>query len=99
MPSGITPASLSEAAGRGDPLALFEVAVRYTDGNVQADRAEAAKWYKLAADRGFAPAQYRLGNMYEKANGVERNLPEAKRYYEWRLVRAMQARCTTLPFF
>ncbi len=83
VPSGITPASLSEAAGRGDPLALFEVAVRYTDGNgVQADRAEAAKWYKLAADRGFAPAQYRLGNMYEKANGVERNLPEAKRYYE-----------------
>ena len=83
VPSGITPASLSEAAGKGDPLALFEVAVRYTDGNgVQADRAEAAKWYKLAADRGFAPAQYRLGNMYEKANGVERNLAEAKRYYE-----------------
>ncbi|KQM34653.1 hemagglutinin [Rhizobium sp. Leaf68] len=83
VPAAITPASLAEAAGRGDALALFEIAVRYTDGvGVQADRAEAAKWYKLAADRGFAPAQYRLGNMYEKANGVERNLPEAKRYYE-----------------
>lgn len=83
VPSGITPASLAEAASRGDALALFEIAARYTDGiGFQADRAEAAKWYKLAADRGFAPAQYRLGNMYEKANGVERNLPEAKRYYE-----------------
>ncbi|MDQ1184983.1 peptidoglycan-binding protein [Agrobacterium larrymoorei] len=83
IPAAITPASLAEAAGKGDALALFEIAARYTDGvGVQADRAEAAKWYKLSADRGFAPAQYRLGNMYEKANGVERNLPEAKRYYE-----------------
>lgn len=83
VPAGITPASLSEAAAKGDKLALFEIASRYTDGlGVAADRAEAAKWYKLSADRGFAPAQYRLGNMYEKANGVERNLLEAKRYYE-----------------
>ncbi|WP_183893956.1 peptidoglycan-binding protein [Rhizobium skierniewicense] len=83
VPSDIKPASLSEAAAKGDRQALFEVGARYTDGRgVAADRSEAAKWYKLSADRGFAPAQYRLGNMYEKANGVERNLPEAKRYYQ-----------------
>ncbi len=82
VPAGIEPASLAEAAAKGDTQALFEIAVRYTDGRgVTADRAEAAKWYKMAADRGLAPAQYRLANLYEKANGVERNLPEAKRYY------------------
>ncbi|WP_320200980.1 peptidoglycan-binding protein [Agrobacterium sp. rho-13.3] len=83
VPAGMTPASLGEAAAKGDRLALFEIGARYTDGRgVAADRAEAAKWYKLSADRGLAPAQYRLGNMYEKANGVERNLTEAKRYYQ-----------------
>ncbi|MFK0385053.1 peptidoglycan-binding protein [Agrobacterium sp. NPDC090273] len=82
VPAGIEPASLADAAAKGDATALFEVAVRFTDGRgVTADRAEAAKWYKLSADRGLAPAQYRLANMYEKANGVERNLVEAKRYY------------------
>ncbi len=83
VPAGITPQSLADAAAKGDRLALFEIGARYTDGRgVPSDRAEAAKWYKLAADRGLAPAQYRLGNMYEKANGVERNLSEAKRYYQ-----------------
>ncbi|MCZ7908110.1 cell division protein PodJ [Agrobacterium leguminum] len=82
VPAGIEPTSLAEAAAKGDTQALFEIAARYTDGRgVAADRTEAAKWYKLAADRGLAPAQYRLANLYEKANGVERNLPEAKRYY------------------
>ncbi|WKL20181.1 cell division protein PodJ [Agrobacterium tumefaciens] len=82
VPAGIEPASLAEAAAKGETQALFEIAARYTDGRgVTADRAEAAKWYKLAADRGLAPAQYRLANLYEKANGVERNLSEAKRYY------------------
>ncbi len=83
VPAGITPPSLADAAVKGDPQALFEIGARFTDGRgVAADRTEAAKWYKLAADRGLAPAQYRLGNMYEKANGVERNLSEAKRYYQ-----------------
>ncbi|WP_082065528.1 cell division protein PodJ [Agrobacterium arsenijevicii] len=82
VPAGIEPASLAEAAAKGDTQALYEIAARYTEGRgLAADRAEAAKWYKLAADRGLAPAQYRLANLYEKANGVERNLSEAKRYY------------------
>lgn len=83
VPAGIAPPSLADAAVKGDRQALFEIGARFTDGRgVPADRTEAAKWYKLAADRGLAPAQYRLGNMYEKANGVERNLSEAKRYYQ-----------------
>lgn len=83
VPSEITPPSLSIAAKNGDPVALFEIGARYTEGRgVKNDFAEAAKWYRLAADKGFAPAQYRLANFLEKGTGVAPNIGEAKRYYE-----------------
>jgi localization factor PodJL len=82
VPIGIEPASLVDAATAGDANALFEIGARFTDGRgVQADPAEAAKWYRLAADRGLPPAQYRLGNLLEKGTGIERNLDEAMTYY------------------
>lgn len=83
VPAEITPPSLSIAAKGGDPLALFEIGARFTEGRgVKSDFAEAAKWYKLAADKGFALAQYRLANFLEKGTGVAPNIGEAKRYYE-----------------
>lgn len=83
VPAAITPASLVEAAKRGDAIALFEIGARYTDGRgVPSDFAEAAKWYRLSADRGFALAQYRLANFLEKGTGVQADAAEAKRYYE-----------------
>lgn len=78
----IGPASLVKAAREKDPLALFEIGARYTEGRgVKADPAEAVKWYQLSADEGFAPAQYRLANVYEKGTGVERDLEKAKEFY------------------
>ena len=83
VPAEITPPSLSLAAKQGDPLALFEIGSRYTDGRgVPGDLAEAAKWYRLSADRGFAPAQYRLANLLEKGTGVPRDIAAAKSLYE-----------------
>lgn len=83
VPAEITPPSLSIAAKSGDPLALFEIGARYTEGRgVKNDFAEAAKWYRLSADKGFALAQYRLANFLEKGTGVAPNISEAKRYYE-----------------
>lgn len=83
VPAAITPASLSKAAGEGDPLALFEIGARYTEGRgVATDLKEAARWYELAAARGFAPAEYRLANLYEKGQGVERDLNRARQLYE-----------------
>lgn len=83
VPDTITPPSLANAARNGDPIALFEVGARYTDGRgVEANFAEAAKWYQLAADKGLAPAQYRLANLYEKGTGLPRDMSLAKRYYE-----------------
>ncbi|MCJ9760914.1 SEL1-like repeat protein, partial [Agrobacterium sp. SHOUNA12C] len=67
----------------GDPVALFEIGARYTDGRgVTADLKQAASWYQLAADKGYAPAQYRLASMCEKGNGLDRDLAKAKSYYE-----------------
>ena len=83
VPADIAPKSLADAAAAGDPNALFEIGARYTDGRgVKADLAEAANWYKLAADRGLAPAQYRLANQFEKGTGVARDLPKAITYYK-----------------
>src|SRR5690606_17724572 len=42
----------------------------------------AAVWYERAAEKGLALAQYRIGNMYEKGVGVERNLNKAKTWYK-----------------
>ncbi|WFU09449.1 peptidoglycan-binding protein [Rhizobium sp. CB3090] len=83
VPDGIQPPTLVAAAKSGDPVALFEIGVRYTDGRgVAADLKQAANWYQLSADKGYAPAQYRLASMYEKGNGLERDLAKAKQYYE-----------------
>ncbi len=83
VPASIGPASLVDAAKKGDVIALFEVAARYTDGRgVKVDLQEAAKWYAIAADRGFAPAQYRLATFYEKGTGVARDTVKARQYYE-----------------
>ncbi len=82
VPAGIEPQSMADAAAAGDANALFEIGARFSDGRgVSADPGEAAKWYKLAADRGLAPAQYRIGNLLEKGTGVDRNLGEAISYY------------------
>ncbi|MBB4063922.1 peptidoglycan-binding protein [Gellertiella hungarica] len=83
LPANLEPKALADAASAGDPLALFEIGARFTEGRgVKADLAEAARWYQLAADKGFAPAEYRIANLYEKGNGVERDLSKAVRYYE-----------------
>ena len=82
-PEEAGPLALREAAANGDGLALFEVGARYTDGRgVQSDFSEAAKWYRYAADLGFAPAQYRLANFYEKGTGLPRDVSQALTWYQ-----------------
>jgi hypothetical protein len=45
------------------------------------DYSEAARWYRKAADQGLADAQYNLGQMYRRGQGVARNYSEAVRWY------------------
>ena len=50
----------------------------YDDGEgVPQDDAEAVRWYRLAADQGYAPAQANLGVMYERGQGVGEDKVEA----------------------
>ncbi len=45
------------------------------------DRAEAVKWYRKAAEQGFAKAQSNLGFMYSKGHSVPRNDVQAYIWY------------------
>ncbi|WP_162654224.1 peptidoglycan-binding protein [Lentilitoribacter sp. Alg239-R112] len=82
LPPSIASGALKEAALSGDPIALYEIAARYADGrDTDVANDKAMKWLELSADQNFAPAQYRLGNMYEKGEGVARNLDKARELY------------------
>jgi uncharacterized protein len=48
-----------------------------TGVGVEQDSAEAAKWYRLAADQGDSLAQQYLGNMYFKGHGVPQDYVRA----------------------
>jgi localization factor PodJL len=39
------------------------------------------EWFERAAKQGLAPAQFRLGGLYEKGLGVKKNLDTARRFY------------------
>jgi len=43
--------------------------------------AEAAKWYRKAAEQGFVVAQYKLGDMYLDGQGVPQDYDEALKWY------------------
>ena len=82
LPDAIGPQSMRAAAKNGDPKALYEIGVLYSEGRgVSTDLATAAKWYRAAAKRGLAPAEYRLANLYEKGAGVDRDMVEARKWY------------------
>ena len=53
----------------------------YSEGEgVPKDDAAAVRWYRQAAEQGFALAQYHLGGMYANGQGVAQDMVEA---YAW----------------
>src|SRR5216684_2826691 len=69
------------AAGRGDAEAQFGLGVRYGSGTGEAqDLAQAAHWYRQAADQHHGLAQFNLGLMYASGQGVPRDDGEAGRW-------------------
>ena len=48
---------------------------------MEEDQAAGMRWYRKAAEQGFAPAQYQLGNIYHYGNGVEEDKVEALHWY------------------
>lgn len=70
-------------ADQGGAEAQFEVGRLLAKGDgheVAADRTEAVKWYKLAANQGYTDAQAQLAHAYRNKEGVQQNWQEA---YFW----------------
>ena len=75
-------------AEAGDAESEVELGLRYDKGaGVVKDHAEAAKWYRKAAEQNFAAAQDNLGICYEYGRGVAEDPVEA---YKWVLLAARQ---------
>src|SRR5258708_34225129 len=63
-------------------MAQSDLGFRYFKGQgVPQDYAEAVRWYRKAAEKGDAKAQYGLGFMYREGQGVPQDYAEAVRWY------------------
>jgi TPR repeat protein len=49
---------------------------------VDRNPAEAARWWREAADQGLSQAQFNLGVLYEQGQGVKVDYSEAAKWYE-----------------
>jgi TPR repeat protein len=49
---------------------------------VERNPAEAARWWRAAADQGLPQAQFNLGMLYETGQGVTVDYLEAAKWYE-----------------
>jgi localization factor PodJL len=83
LPAGVSTESLRQAALDGDPEAAFVVATRFSEGRkVPQDDEAALRWYGVAAAKGLAPAQYRLGALLERGAGGGADPEAARQWYE-----------------
>ena len=83
-----TPA-MQDAARGGDVTAMFLVGDYFAakaqsdgPGSAQQNNADALSWYTKSAEAGYAPAQQRLGSLYEKGVGTDKDLSLAKSWYQ-----------------
>ena len=71
-----------DAADKGDPVALNNLAAAYGNGlGLPKDNAQAIDLYRRAADKGYAVAQFNLAGFYERGLGVKKDDGEAARLY------------------
>ncbi|MCL2760801.1 MAG: tetratricopeptide repeat protein [Desulfuromonadales bacterium] len=63
--------------------AQTKLGARYLQGRwgVTRNYTEAVKWYRKAAEKGFAEAQNSLGQMYASGQGVDKNYDEAAKWF------------------
>ena len=76
-------ADLRARIARGDVEAEVALGNLYESGDVlPQDPAQAAEWYRRAADKGHAGAQMNLAMMYLEGQGVRRDVQQAVAWYE-----------------
>ena len=85
---------VQQAAENGHAGAQFLFGDRLAEAEPKEERdyAAAARWYRLAAEQGFAPAQEAMGILYESGMGVTEDPIEAARWYR---LAAEQGRATS----
>ncbi len=75
-------AALSVKANAGDADAQYNLGSAYDLGQgVPQDNAQAAAWYRKAAEQGHAAAQYNLGASYYIGQGVPQDYAQAVAWY------------------
>lgn len=71
-----------KGAKEGRPLPQFNLGLMYYKGRAVAeDYTEAVKWWRLAAEQGFAEALNNLGMMYGNGDGVPKDFVEAHKWF------------------
>ncbi len=75
--------AIKALAEKGKDEAQHDLGVSYIEGRgVERNYAEAVKWFRKAADHGYAPAQSNLGAMYEHGlGGLLKDSSEAMNWY------------------
>lgn len=65
-----------------DPVVQFNLGKQYDKGEGRPqDKAAARKWYRQAAEQGYAEAQLLLGIIYDQGIGVDRDFAQAIDWY------------------
>ena len=62
-----------ELADAGDAAAQFGLGFSLANSGTDSDYTQAARWYRLAAEQSHPLAQFNLGVMYSKGQGVARD--------------------------
>ena len=75
---------VQQLAGQGNSLALTILGLHAADGTngVAVNLPDAVKYLSQAAEKGHAVAQYRLGTLYERGQGVTADTAKASHWYE-----------------
>ena len=75
--------SYMQAASAGNPLAQFNVASMYLNGEgTDRDYKEAIEWFKKSAENGNAKAAFNLGVMYYTGQGVKPSEAAAREWFK-----------------
>ena len=81
--ASLTPAPSTAQGQANSPAEQNEMGDRYFYGRgVEQDYAKAMEWYRKAADRGLADAEYSVGVLYENGWGVTKDIDRAKGWYQ-----------------
>jgi TPR repeat protein len=86
-----------ESAEQSDPGIQYSLGQRYCNGDgVGKDYAEAAKWFRRAAQKDFSDAQYAIAMLHRNGQGVKKNNDIAT---DWLRKAAEQGDKRALMFF